>query len=251
MQKNLYNISVEHLIKIRSHLGHKKNDLNPKNTSNIYGFRHNISIHNLDQIWKSYKYLFHSLTENISKRNSFFLVGTNKNLPMDLLIKNFLEKEKNTKNENNYKSFYITGYIVDKWVKGWFSNWKILRNFMEFIKTSPKKHKKRYQKYANYLKGIDFSQKNPVPDFLLVLHADKNILKESMDFQVPIIGLIDSNVDPDFFLYKFLGNQDSLENIDFFFEFIDEVIKEGRLKEQQMFFFYLLLKLKKNINKKN
>ena len=28
-------------------------------------------------------------------------------------------------------------------------------------------------------------------------------------------------------MYKFLGNQDSLENIDFFFEFIDEVTKEG------------------------
>lgn len=81
-----------------------------------------------------------------------------------------------------------------------------------------------------------------------MLHADETVLKESINLQIPILGLVDTNMDPDFFLYKFFGNNDSIENIQFLFEFINEAIKEGRLKEQQLFFFYLLIKLKKNIN---
>lgn len=248
MYKKLHNLSLKHLIKIRSHLGHKHNNLNSKVNSYIYGVRHNVDIFDIEKLWKPYRYLFYSLVENIYKRNSFFLVGTNKNLPMDSIMSNFINKF--TTNKKNYKLFYIKGYIIEKWIGGLFSNWKITLNFLEYIKKSPKIKKKRYKKYLHYLKGIKNFQKNPTPDFLLVLHADETILKESVDLQIPILGLVDTNMDPDFFLYKFFGNNDSIENIQFLFEFIEEAIKEGRLKEQQLFFFYLLIKLKKNINKK-
>jgi len=248
MYKKLHNLSLKHLIKIRSHLGHKHNSLNSKLNSYIYGVRHNINIYDIEKLWKPYRYLFYSLVENIYKRNSFFLVGTNKNLPMESILSKFIYKF--TNNEKNHNLFYMKGYIIEKWVGGLFSNWKITLNFLEYIKKSPKINKKRYQRYLHYLKGINNLKKNPVPDFLLVLHAEDNILKESVDLQIPILGLVDTNMDPDYFLYKFFGNNDSIENIQFLFEFIEEAIKEGRLKEQQLFFFYLLVKLKKNINKK-
>lgn len=246
MYKKLHNLSLKHLIKIRSHLGHKNNILNTKINPYIYGTRHNINIFDIEKLWKPYRYLFYSLVENISKRNSFFLVGTNKNLPMDSLISKFIKKL--SSNKKNNKLFYIKGYIIEKWIGGLFSNWKITLNFLKYIRKSPKINKKRYKKYLHYLKGINTVQKNPIPDFLLVLHADETVLKESINLQIPILGLVDTNMDPDFFLYKFFGNNDSIENIQFLFEFIEEAVKEGRLKEQQLFFFYLLIKLKKNIN---
>lgn len=248
MYKKLHNLSLKHLIKIRSHLGHKNNNLNIKLNSYIYGTRHNINIYDIEKLWKPYRYLFYSLVENISKRHSFFLVGTNKNLPMDKLMSIYINKFNNKK--DGYKLFYIKGYVTEKWVSGLFSNWKIILNFIDYIKHSPKINKKRYQRYLHYLKNINTLEKNPIPDFLLVLHGNEEILKESSNLQIPILGLVDTNTDPDYFLYKFFGNNDSIENIQFLFEFINEAIKEGRLKEQQLFFFYLLIKVKKNINKK-
>jgi len=248
MYKKLHNLSLKHLIKIRSHLGHKDKDLNIKLNSYIYGTRHNVNIYDIEKLWKPYRYLFYSLVENISKRHSFFIVGTNKNLPMDDFMSNFIYEFTNEK--QNHKLFYIKGYITEKWVSGLFSNWKITLNFIDYIKNSPKIRKKRYQRYLHYLKGINTFEKNPVPDFLLVLNANKEVIKESTDLQIPILGLVDTNTDPDDFLYKFFGNNDSIENIQFLFEFIKEAIKEGSLKEQQLFFFYLLIKVKKNINKK-
>jgi ribosomal protein S2 len=65
--------------------------------------------------------------------------------------------------------------------------------------------------------------------------------------QVPLIGLIDSNMNPKSFLYKFFGNNDTFESIDFFFNFLKEAIQEGRLKEQSYFYFYFINKIKKEI----
>ena len=248
MQKKLHNLNINYLIKIRSHLGHKTNNLNSKLSSYIYGTRHNINIYDVEKLWKPYRYLFFSLVENISKRHSFFLIGTNKNLPMENLLLNFINR---FSKKNNHKLFYIKGYIIEKWVGGIFSNWKITLDFIKYIHNSKKRKKKRYQKYLYYLRGINNWDKNPTPDFLFVLHAELNALKESNNLQIPALGLIDSNMDPDYFLYKFFGNNDSIENILFLFEFLDEAIKEGRLKEQQLFFFYILIKIKKKLNKTN
>ena len=102
MYKKLYNLSWDHLLEMRSHLGHKNNKLNVKLNSYIYGTRHNINIFNIEKIWKPLRYLFYSLVENIYKRNSFFLVGINHNLPMDSLIKELCPRRNETRNTLKY-----------------------------------------------------------------------------------------------------------------------------------------------------
>ena len=149
MYKKLYNVSWDHLLKIRSHIGHKNNKLNTKLNSYIYGTRHNVDVFDIEKIWKPFRYLFYSLVENVYKRNSFFLIGINDNLPMDSLIKNFVKDFK--QNKLHYASFYIKGYITKKWVGGLFSNWKITLDFIKFMKQSSKINSKRYKKYLYYL----------------------------------------------------------------------------------------------------
>ena len=103
MYKKLYNLSIKHLIKIRSHIGHKQNSLNLKVNSYIYGIRHNINIFNIEKFWKLYRYLFYNLVENVSKRHSFFLVGTNKNLPIDLIMFKFINNYLSTDLKTKFK----------------------------------------------------------------------------------------------------------------------------------------------------
>jgi hypothetical protein len=58
---------------------------------------------------------------------------------------------------------------------------------------------------------------------------------------------VDTDMDPSDFIYKFFGNNDAFENIEFFFEFIQEALKEGRLKEQQLFYLYYIYKINKKL----
>lgn len=247
MFKNFFNFNITNLIKIRLHLGHKNNNLEPRLTSYIYGTRHSIDIFNLNKFWKPYRYLFYNLVHIFFKRNSFFIIGTNKNLPMASILENMLTQYPF---ENRLKqSFYISGYIDRKWIGGLFSNWKIFIEFIKYLENPFEKLNKKYkfQRYFWYLKGIKLLEKNPVPDFVIFLDQNKEALKEIQDMQIPLIGLVDSNINPNSFLYKFFGNNDTFESIDFFFNFLKEAIKEGRLKEQSYFFYYFVNKIKKEI----
>ena len=130
MYKTFYNFSINNLIKIRLHLGHKDSQLNLQVTSYIYGTRHNVNIYNLDLLWKPYRYLFYNLVQIFFKRNSFFIVGTNKHLPMTLLLEDLIQEYPLELKKDYY--FYISGYIDKKWIGGLFTNWKIFKEFLQY-----------------------------------------------------------------------------------------------------------------------
>ena len=247
MYKNFYNFNVKNLLKIRLHLGHKNSILNTNLSSHIFGTRHQINIYDLDKLWKPYKYLFHSLIKNFARRNSFFIVGTNKALPMSSILETYLNQYPfKTETES---SFYISGYVDKKWIGGLFTNWKIFREFIQFLEKPHQKFKKRYrfQKYFYFLKGIKNLFKMPIPDFVILLNNDKEALYELKHFQVPLIGLVDTDMNPKEFIYNFLGNNDSIENIEFFFNFLQETINQGRFLEQQQYYNLFIYKIKKNL----
>jgi ribosomal protein S2 len=50
MYKKLHNFSLNHLLNIKSHLGHKNNKLNIKVSGYIHGTRHNIDIFNIEKV---------------------------------------------------------------------------------------------------------------------------------------------------------------------------------------------------------
>lgn len=248
MYNQIYSFNINHLIKIRLHLGHREKTLNSKLTPYLYGIRHNIPIFNLDHLWKGYRYLFFSLIKNFAKRSAFFIIGTNKNLPMtDFLEDRLCEYPFVIDGESH--SFYISGYIDKKWIGGLFTNWKIFNEFIPLLDRKNNSFKKRYRflKYFFYLKGIKNLFKNPIPDFIVFLDNDVEALYELKKFQIPLIGLVDTDMNPDEYLYKFFGNNDSIENFEFFFEFLKETIKEGRNIEQDLFYQYFILKIKSKI----
>lgn len=250
MYKQFYNFNLKNLIKIRLHLGHKNENLNTNLTSYIYGTRHNINIYNLDKLWKPYRYLFYSLVQNFSKRNNFFIIGTNKHLPMSSLLENILKEYPFSIDKQ--KSFYVSGYMDKKWISGLFTNWKIFSEFIQYLDNPQFKFKKKYkfQKYFYYLKGIRNLYSMPIPDFFVFLDKNEEALYELKQLQVPLIGLVDTDMNPKDFLYSFLSNNDSIENIEFFFDFLKEAVKEGRLQEQQKYYYHFVVKLKKNITTK-
>jgi ribosomal protein S2 len=90
----------------------------------------------------------------------------------------------------------------------------------------------------------------PIPDFIIMLDKDITALNEIINLQIPLIGVVDTDMDQEKYVYKFFGNNDSIENLEFFFQFLKEAAVEGRLKEQQLFFYYLISNIKKKIHGK-
>jgi len=86
-----------------------------------------------------------------------------------------------------------------------------------------------------------------MPDFFIFLDQNSEALLEIKKLRIPLIGLVDTNMNPSNFLYQFFGNNDSIKNIKFFFKFLKETIVDGRLKEKYQFFYYFLNKVKNKL----
>jgi ribosomal protein S2 len=63
---------------------------------------------------------------------------------------------------------------------------------------------------------------------------------------IPIVSMIDSNIDNSNHIYSLFGNDDSLESLDFFLKTLELGFKEGQVKEKKTFYYYFLKKLKNN-----
>jgi ribosomal protein S2 len=90
-----------------------------------------------------------------------------------------------------------------------------------------------------------------VPDLIITLKPKMEILEEASRFNVPIISVVDTNMNSSKFLYSLYMNDDSLESLSFLLELLQTAIEEGRRKEKIVFYNYFLKKIKKSYKLKN
>lgn len=245
--KHIINLTTQQLFKARLHLGHKNNTLNIKMLPYLFGSRHGISIFNLEKILICLRITFKAISEIVKQRGYFFLIGTNSNLPMVELFYYFFFKH--SKLNINEKNFFITGFVGSKWVGGNFTNWKGTFQFIDHMNKSNKKNSTRYKKYLINLRGLGKIKNKPIPDFVFLFNNDSLALNEINKLNIPVIGITDSNTNPSNYLYQLPGNDDSLESMQFFCNFLEKAIEEGQFKDQERFFLFCFKKLKLYINK--
>ena len=238
------NIVSSKLITSKIYLGHSNKVVNLKILYFIFGIRHNIIIFNINKLLKNLIIIYCVIVEIVAKRGFFLLFGANTNIPLSLIMNQFLKKysiESITKKEN--MGFYITGYFSKNWIGGTFTNWKITSDFLMKQELLFTKENLNFSSYAD-LNLITAGHCSLIPDFLFCFDSDKTLLKEAFLLDIPIIGIIDSNDDFRKFFFKLIGNNDSLESIFFFCSFIEDAIQAGEAKQCEFFFKYIFKKVK-------
>ena len=217
----------------------------------MFGIRHNVTIFNIQQLLISFRIIFQIISEIVKQRGHFFLIGTNKNLPMVTLFNKFILKYSTLNRRETH--FFITGFVGSKWRKGNFSNLMGTLHYLRYIKALPsysiKLNSTRSQKYIKDLEGIQKFKKKSIPDFVFFFNSDKEALYEIKSLNIPIIGVTDSNNSPDDFLFNLPANDDSLEFTLFLFNFLEKAIIEGKQKDQERFFLFCLRQLKQHLIK--
>ena len=248
VSKNLYKkIASLKLIDSKIYLGHSVKALNLKILYFVVGIRHNIVIFNLKKIASSLEQLHYVFVEIIVRRGFFLLFGANQNIPLSLIMDQFLKKYSviNKKSKNDL-GFYVTGYFSKSWIGGTFTNWKQTVDFFQKQKLLFSEQNNNFNSVAN----LNFIQKgfcNLIPDFLFCFDSDILLLKEAYSLDIPIIGIIDSNDDFKRFFFKMIGNNDSLESIFFFCSFIEDAIIAGEKKQSEFFIKFIFNKIKHKI----
>jgi small subunit ribosomal protein S2 len=206
---------VEELFKLGAHLGHRKNRVHPKAKKYIYKIENQTSIIDLTQTVS----LLEKAKEYVQKlkkdKKSILFVGTKRSAAN--IIKELGEKY----------GFY---YITNKWPPGFLTNFEMfLKNnikkmnkmreekekgeWQKFIKHEQVKLQKELNKVERVYQGVSTMEKLPDVLFIVDIKKEKNAITEAKKLNIPVIAIVDTNVNPDLFDYPIPANDDSAETV--------------------------------------
>ncbi|KAI1916762.1 hypothetical protein LOZ12_002079 [Ophidiomyces ophidiicola] len=187
-------ITLEILLASQTHLGHATALWNPRNSSYIFGIREGIHIISLE-VTAAYLRRAAKIVEEVSRRGGLVLfVGTRENQSRAVVRAAELAK----------------GYhVFTRWVPGSITNGEQLLKGCAL---------KVVDEFDNQLPQYDENLKNkPVlrPDLVVCLNPMENVvlLRECRAYNIPTIGVIDTDADVTRVTYPIPANDDSIRSI--------------------------------------
>ena len=139
-------------------------------------------------------------------------------------------------------------YVENRWLGGLLTNYKTIKNSINKLKELENNIEKNNLKYLtkkemlntnkqlNKLKlkfnGIKHMESIPDALFIIDVNYEKTALLEANKLNIPVIGIVDTNSNPDKIDYIIPGNDDSTDSINFFLNIITEqIINVKKIKE--------------------
>lgn len=221
-------VTMRGLLEAGVHFGHQTRRWNPKMKPYIFAERSGIYILNLQktmtELEKAYKYAL-----STGKRGGAILfVGTKKQAQEPLF---------------NAATAAGMPYVTHRWLGGMLTNFETVRSrvaYMEQIEgmiesgvmaTLPKKEQilkgKELAKLQANLEGIRNMKALPAAIFVVDTKREAIAIAEARRLKIPIIGMIDTNADPDEVDFPIPANDDAIRAVALMANVISSAIIEG------------------------
>ena len=227
------NSKVKPMMDAALHFGHQTHRWNPKMKPFLHGQKNGIHIFNLDKtaVYLDKAMEFVKLTVANGKT---IMIASTKPQATTLVM--------NTAREGGMM------FVVSKWMPGLLTNFstmkKRIKYFNELVrqenvgeldkytKKEISKLKKEIVKLEVAFGGVSEMDKMPAAVFVVDVVRDRIIVKEANKMKIPVIGIVDSNADPDGIDYPIPANDDAVLSIKFISEAIIKTYAEARAKAQ-------------------
>jgi small subunit ribosomal protein S2 len=220
---------MKQLLECGVHFGHQTRRWNPKMKPYIFTERNGVYIVDLQKTVKGLEKAYDFLREVSKSGGSVLFVGTKK------------QAQETIKDEAVRSGQF---YITHRWLGGLLTNFPTIKkrvarmvelNSPEFLEGSTKWTKKEIAGFAKerdklekYLLGI--KDMRDVPDALVVVDPKREDIAvlEGRKLGIPIVGIVDTNCDPDLIDYPIPGNDDAIRAIKLIIGLMASAVIEGR-----------------------
>ena len=221
-------VTIKNLLEAGIHFGHKTKRWNPKMQNYIFGERNGIHIIDLQQTVISFRNALEVTKKFSSQNKNILFVGT-KRQASEIISTSAIKCEQY--------------YINNRWLGGMLTNWDTIQNSIKRLKdlevileeqsfTYTKKETLQFEKSVEKLNKAlgGIKNMNGRPDLLFIIDTNREVLavKEAVKMGIPIIGVLDSNSDPDGIDYPIPGNDDAMRSIEYYCAIISDTIIESR-----------------------
>ena len=217
-------LNLKELVDAGVHFGHKTQRWNPKMEKYIHSIRENVHIINLNLTIKMLDEALKMIDQIVSKGGKILFVATKKQASTkiaELAIET-----------NQY-------YVNHRWLGGMLTNWSTINKSikkmkdLEILKSNPDneftkkeilKISNQHEKLVKSLSGISEMKKSPDLIFIIDTKLEHIAVSEAKNLNIPIIGIVDTNCDPDLIDYPIPGNDDSRRSIALYCSLIKDTI---------------------------
>ena len=207
-------ISTKQLLEAGVHFGHQTRRWNPKMAEYIYTERNGIYIIDLQKSVGKVDEAYYAIKDIVADGGKILFVGTKK------------QAQDSIKSEAERCGMF---YVNERWLGGMLTNFKTIQSRVARLKeiekmaedgtfeVLPKKEvialKKEWEKLEKNLGGIK-EMKN-IPDAIFVVDPKKEriCVQEAHTLGIPLIGIADTNCDPEELDYVIPGNDDAIRAV--------------------------------------
>ena len=207
-------VSMRDMLKAGVHFGHQTRYWNPKMKPFIFGARNKVHIINLEKTVPMFNEALAELNKIAARKGKILFVGTKK------------QAQDAIKTEAERCGQF---YVNERWLGGMLTNFKTIQSRINRLKeieamqedgtfdVLPKKEvinlKKEMDKLTKNLGGIKEMKKLPDAIFIVDPKKERICVQEAQALGIKLIGIVDTNCDPDELDYVIPGNDDAIRAV--------------------------------------
>lgn len=207
-------ISMKQLLEAGVHFGHQTRRWNPKMAPYIYTERNGIYIIDLQKSVGMVDDAYNAISDIASQGGTILFVGTKK------------QAQDAVKAEAERCGMY---YVNERWLGGMLTNFKTIQSRIARLKTIvrmsedgtfdvlPKKEvlalKQEWEKLEKNLGGIKDMKRIPDAIFVVDPKKERICIQEAHTLGIPLIGIADTNCDPEELDFVIPGNDDAIRAV--------------------------------------
>ena len=223
-------VDIKQLLEAGVHFGHKTSRWHPKMAPYIHSKRQDSHIIDLTKTVEGLEKALPAITKAVEGGRKVLFVGTKKQVKE--AVREAAESVKQP-------------YVVERWVGGMLTNSATVNQQIKKLKTLEKRMEsgelsKRYsklevQRYAEEIEslntkygGIKDLMGRPGILFVTDAIADANAIREAKTLNIPVVAIVDTNVNPDGIDYVIPANDDAIKGVKLLLDYVIEAIKEAK-----------------------
>jgi len=222
-------VSMRDLLQAGAHFGHQTRFWNPKMDQYIFGARNKIHIINLEHTVPAFNDALTTVKRLAENKNQVMFVGT---------------KRAAGKIVEEHARRCGMPFVSHRWLGGMLTNYKTIRSSIKrlreleeqerdgtFAKLTKKEaliRSRMKEKLERSIGGI--KEMSGLPDVLFVVDVDHEriAVTEANKLGIPVIGIVDTNSDPDGVDYVIPGNDDAIRAIKLYVTAVADAVLAGK-----------------------
>lgn len=222
-------VTMRQMLEAGVHFGHQTRFWNPKMAPYIFGQRNKIHIINLEKTLVMYQEAMNYVRQLAANKGTILFVGT-KRQARDIVREEAIRCN--------------SPYVNQRWLGGMLTNFKTIKlsikrlhdmeammqdgTLDKLVKKEALDLQRELEKLNSSLGGIKDMKGLPDAMFVIDVGFQKGAVTEARKLGIPVVGVVDTNHNPDGMHYVIPGNDDSSQAIRLYARGVADAILEGR-----------------------